>query len=154
MCESSETCIRPYAASDRDGCLALFDGNVPRFFAPSERADFARFLDRQTGEGAYLVLTRGGHLLACGGLGLSEDGRTAEFVWGMVDRASQGQGLGRALTQARLRAAAALPNLRQIRLDTSQHTQGFYARFGFRVLSVTQDGYGPGLDRWDMVLDL
>lgn len=42
----------------------------------------------------------------------------------------------------------------RIELDTSQHTQAFYARFGFTVERVVVNGYGPGLDRWDMALDL
>lgn len=144
---------RPYEPQDRDACLALFDGNVPRFFALSERADFARFLERLRSDGTYLVLEREGRVVACGGLGVSADGAMGELCWGMVDRTCHGQGLGRALTEARLRVAATKPGLRRIRLDTSQHTQGFYARFGFRTLSVTPDGYGPGLDRWDMILE-
>lgn len=36
--------IRPYAPEDRAACLALFDSNVPNFFAPHERAEFAAWL--------------------------------------------------------------------------------------------------------------
>src|SRR5688572_30168277 len=38
--------LRPYAPTDRDGCLALFAGNVPDYFAELERADFIETLDR------------------------------------------------------------------------------------------------------------
>lgn len=143
---------RTYAPSDRDDCLALFDGNVPAFFAPSERRDFEHFLARQAMEGAYQVLERDGRVVGCGGLAIEKDGMTAGLCWGMVDRELQGIGLGRMLTELRLRSAAAIPGVMQVRLDTSQHTQGFYALLGFQVLRITQDGYGPGLDRWDMLL--
>jgi predicted GNAT family N-acyltransferase len=92
--------------------------------------------------------------VACGGCTVAADGTTAGFCWGMVDRALQGTGLGTLLTQARLRVAMAAPGVTRIRLDTGQHSQGFYARFGFRPVAVTPDGDGPGLDRWDMMLRL
>ncbi|MEK9212812.1 GNAT family N-acetyltransferase [Sphingomonas sp. 2378] len=115
----SEDVIRAYRAADRDACLALFDGNTPGFFAPSERADFVRFLERHAAEWAFQVIHR--------------------------------QGLGRLLTQARLHTAAEMPGVAQVHLDTSQHSEGFYARLGFQTERVTVDGYGPGLDRYDMV---
>ena len=144
---------RAYAPADRDACLALFDGNVPRFFDAGERSDFERFLGGTALASPYQLLLREGRIVACGGF-LIETGEEAHLCWGMVDRALQGQGLGARLTEARLAAARATPGVRRVRLDTSQHTQSFYARFGFQVVSVTPDGYGPGLDRWDMVLDL
>lgn len=145
--------MRAYRPADRAQCLALFDCNVPRFFAASERPDFERFLDRHDG-GSYQVLEREGFVVGCGGFAVEEDGKTASLCWGMVDRTLHGTGLGRILTEARLLAAAAMPGVVQVRLDTSQHTQGFYARFGFETVSVSRDGYGPGLDRWDMMLRL
>jgi predicted GNAT family N-acyltransferase len=41
-----------------------------------------------------------------------------------------------------------------VRLDTSGHSQGFFARFGFVTTRVTPDAYAPGLDRFEMVLQL
>ncbi|MBB6365796.1 putative GNAT family N-acyltransferase [Xanthomonas sacchari] len=145
--------IRPYAAQDHAACLALFDSNVPQFFDHSERAAFARFLERDAGAWHYLVIVRAGAVVACGGHALNDDGRVAGFGWGMVDRRLHRQGLGRALTEARLDACRR-SGVARIELDTSQHTQAFYARFGFAVERVVANGYGPGLDRWDMALDL
>jgi ribosomal protein S18 acetylase RimI-like enzyme len=145
--------VRDYTLSDRERCLALFDGNVPLFFAVSERPDFAQFLDKDALDGSYQVLERRGRVVACGGFTVGKDGKTASLCWGMVDRGLQGSGLGSALTQARL-AALAKRGVTQVKLDTSQHTQAFYARFGFQVVAITEDGYGAGLDRWDMLLSL
>ncbi|WP_420009743.1 GNAT family N-acetyltransferase [Xanthomonas sacchari] len=146
--------IRPYARQDYVACLALFDSNVPQFFDRSEHAAFERFLEQDVGTWHYLVIVRAGAVVACGGHALSIDGRVASLGWGMVDRRLHHQGLGRALTQARLDACRRSAGLARIELDTSQHTQAFYARFGFTVERVVADGYGPGLDRWDMALDL
>lgn len=146
--------VRPYRAEDREACLALFDGNTPRFFHESEREGFVAWLGDQALHLPYLVIERDGHVVACGGHAVEPDGTSVALCWGMVGNGLHGQGLGRALTEARLAAARATPGVRRVVLDTSQHTQGFYARFGFETMKVTPDGYAPGIDRWDMVLKL
>lgn len=147
--------LRPYAPRDLGACLALFDGNTPRYFAPGERADFLRFLEAlPRADWPYLVLERDGVVIGCGGLILGAQARRAGLSWGMVARGLHGTGLGRRLTEARLALARGLPGIDAVTMETSQHTQGFYARLGFAVQAVTPDGFGPGLDRWDMVLTL
>jgi GNAT superfamily N-acetyltransferase len=140
--------VRRYRAEDREACLAVFDGNVPDFFAASERVDFAAHLESAE---SFLVLENGGVVLACGGVSVLPSG-WAVLDWGMVARAVQGQGLGRQLMLARLVLARGMPGLRGIRLETSQKTCGFYEGFGFRVQAVVRDGFGPGLDRVDMAV--
>ncbi len=141
---------RPYAAADREACLALFDSNAPRFFDPSERAGFERFLDEMLWP--YQLIEREGRVVACGGHAMEPDGRTVSLCWGMVEQGLHRQGLGRRLTEARLAAARAEPGASSVRLDTGQHTTGFYERFGFVIERVVRDGYAPGSDRFDMRL--
>lgn len=143
---------RPYTPADRDACLQLFDSNVPRFFAASERADFEAFLDGF--DGPYQVIERDGRIVACGGHARLEDGRSAGLCWGVVDGALHGRGLGTALTEARLRAIRADPTIEAVWLDTGPRTTGFYERFGFAIEGHAPDGYAPGYDRYDMVLRL
>lgn len=146
---------RPYEPRDLAACLAIFDSNVPIWFAPDERPDFCRFLARPEARGGpYLVLVQGADLLACGGLDLGAAPGRAGLTWGMVARAHHGRGLGTRLTEARIALARATPGITELALETSQHTRGFYERFGFALQSVTPDGFGPGLDRCDMVLSL
>lgn len=145
---------RPYEPSDLAACLALFDGNTPRFFAPQERAEFRAFLETLPAEDRpYLVLTKAGEVIACGGLIVEPEGR-ASFTWGMVARDHHGQRLGTRLVQARLELARRMPGITELALSTSQHTRGFYEGFGFTTRAVTPNGFGPGLDRCDMVLPL
>ena len=40
----SDVLTRPYVATDLTACLAVFDGNVPDFFAPAEREEFRAYL--------------------------------------------------------------------------------------------------------------
>ena len=46
--------VRSYRKADNPACLALFDGNTPPFFDPSERPLFDAFLDAP--DGAFLCL--------------------------------------------------------------------------------------------------
>lgn len=143
---------RPYTSTDRTACLGIFDGNVPTFFAPQERAEFRQFLDACDSGAPYLVLAQNGRVVACGGL--QTTGHSAALAWGMVDRALHGHGLGTQLTKTRLALARSLPNLAEVTLAPSQHPRGFYESFGFAVTKVTPGGFGPGLDRCDMQLNL
>ncbi|WP_372173860.1 GNAT family N-acetyltransferase [Xanthomonas axonopodis] len=146
--------IRNYCPEDFGACLALFDGNVPAFFGAEERPDFVRFLTHHAAAWHYQVVERAGDVVGCAGYSVTADGTTAGLCWGMVHPKLHRQRLGTMLLLARLEALCLMPTIRQVVLDTSQHTQAFYARFGFVVKQVVPDGYGAGLDRWDMALDL
>ena len=142
--------FRPYAPADAEACLALFDANVPRYFDPGERAEFAAFL--ATMPCPYLVgLAPDGRVLACGGwFREDDDPGIGGFAWGMVHQAWHGHGLGQQLLDVRLAALRAMPGLRALELRTSQHTEGFYARAGFVVTRRVPDGHAPGIDRVEM----
>ncbi|SON78321.1 conserved hypothetical protein [Xanthomonas phaseoli pv. phaseoli] len=146
--------IRNYRPHDFAACMTVFDGNVPAFFSAEERPNFVQFLTHHAAAWHYQVIERAGEAIAGAGYSISADGTTAGLCWGMVHPKLHRQGLGTMLLLARLEALCLMPNIRQVVLDTSQHTQAFYARFGFVVKQVVSDGYGAGLDRWDMALDL
>ncbi|WP_241235852.1 GNAT family N-acetyltransferase [Xanthomonas arboricola] len=146
--------IRPYQPRDFDACMALFDANVPVFFSAGERADFAGFLSHHAAAWHYQLLERSNAVAGCAGYAIGADGTTASLCWGMVHPRLHRCGVGTQLLLARLEALRQMPDVRRVILDTSQHTRQFYARFGFVVQQVTVDGYAPGLERWDMALDL
>lgn len=149
----SDVISRLFVTADRDACLAIFDSNTPRFFAPDERGEFEGFLGNiETGEGRYLVLTRGSSVIACGGLSFNPAGTRASLSWGMVNRAYHGQGLGSRLTRERIALARQGTGISELVLSTSQHSRGFYEAFGFSVVKIAQAGLGAGLDRYDMAL--
>lgn len=143
---------RPYRNSDLDACLGVFESNVPRFFREHEREEYVRFLGALPGP--YLVLeTEQGGIVAAGGYAIVEEDERADLCWGMVRADLHGRGLGRMLTETRIRAALADPGVRRVAINTSQLTRGFYERLGFRLLEIVPDGYAPGLDRCEMRLD-
>lgn len=144
--------VRPYRTSDLDACLRVFESNVPRFFREHERDEYQRFLGAPPGP--YVVLeTEQGEIVAAGGYAIVGEEERADLCWGMVRADLHGRGIGRMLTETRIRAAVADPRVRRVAINTSQHTRGFYERLGFRLLELVPDGYAPGLDRCEMRLE-
>lgn len=146
---------RPYVATDLTACLAVFDGNVPDYFAPAEREEFsAHLLALPDAAAASLVMIHAGAVVACGGVTAGDTQGAARLVWGMVARDWHGRGLGRRLLRDRLAVARSLSGVRTVSLSTSQHTRGFYGAEGFVLTRIVTDGFGAGLDQCDMVLTL
>ncbi|MCA9836604.1 MAG: GNAT family N-acetyltransferase [Trueperaceae bacterium] len=137
--------IRPYRKDDFASCLELIRANTPPYFDPSEEADFAQFLGEA--REPYFVLVKNGLILACAGYAFNKWGE-AHLAWGMVKPDFHKQGYGSQLLRYRLN----LLKDKTVLLDTSQHTYRFFEKFGFVTENITQDGYGPGLHRYDMRL--
>jgi ribosomal protein S18 acetylase RimI-like enzyme len=143
--------VRDYQTGDLRACLAVFDSNVPLFFKPHEREQFVADLPLIE---RYLVIEAGDAIAGCGGYAVRTGTTTADLCWGMVRRDLHGAGLGRRLLEERLKRIQEQPGITKVALNTSQHTQRFYERYGFVTVQVTRNGYAPGLDRCDMLLKL
>jgi N-acetylglutamate synthase-like GNAT family acetyltransferase len=144
--------IRPYESADRDACLSIFRSNVPEYVAAFEEEQYRRFLDNAPG--TYFVLVReDGRVAAAGGYAIGADD-VCTLCWGLVHRQWHRQGLGRQLLTARLDAIEQAGIARAVRLSTSQHTRGFFERFGFVATETVTNGIAPGIDRVDMRLEL
>ncbi|WP_447727983.1 GNAT family N-acetyltransferase [Sphingomonas koreensis] len=141
--------FRRYAPEDAETCLALFDANCPRFFAPGERADYAAYLD---GAAGYRVCEADGEIRGAFGVAPGLPGR-AHLNWILIDPAAQRLGIGRAMMQVALDDARSL-GAAKLDIAASQHSAPFFARFGARELSRAENGWGPGMHRIDMVLEI
>jgi predicted GNAT family N-acyltransferase len=144
--------FRRYDPSDKAACLALFDSNCPKYFAPSERADFEGFLGDLDCD--YSVLLADGEVAGCGGIHVDTANGQGKLCWGMVDNSRHKSGLGKALLEFRLAAIRANPDATHIHIDTSQHTAPFFEKYGFNITAQTTDGYGPDIDHVEMLLRL
>lgn len=142
--------IVPYEPRFMSGCLTLFKGNQGKYFAEAEYEEFKEFLE--TNNSPYYVVWDGEDVVACGGWYYKPD-VSAYLTWGMVSRQLHGQGVGTLLVKHRLAAIKQAAGATQtpIQIDTSQHTQGFYGKFGFVVTEVEPNGFGEGIDRVTMV---
>lgn len=137
--------IRPFTKADREACLALLRSNVPEHFVASDEADLARFLDALPGP--YFVVEDGGRIVASGGIAAEQDGVTASLCWGIVDAARQRAGIGTRLLSHRLASfLPGHPEVRRVRINTTQKVQAFYEKHGFAPTEVRPGAYGPGLD--------
>ena len=143
--------IRPYTADDRHGCLRILEGNTPAFFVPTDANDLSYFLDELPGP--YYIIEDAGTVIACGGWAM-DNKDTAALTWGMVRRDQHRKGIGRLLLHHRLNAIREDGRAKIVRIRTVQLVQGFYEREAFEVVDVVPNGYGEGLDRVTMTIEL
>lgn len=145
--------LRSYRAADDEGCLAVFDSNVPKFFAPHERAEFAAFL-AQSSDPYFVVTDEQGQIVGCGGYYIMPERAAAGLTWGMVYNHLHRQGVGRFLLLARLQRICQEPAVTSVLINTSQHSYGFFEKVGFGVEAIVENGFAEGLDEYKMVLQL
>lgn len=146
--------VRAYAPADRTTVLALFDTNLPDYFAQSDRAWLEETLDDPDGP-AFLV-TVDDAPAAFGGYELWEHYNKALLFWGMAGRAFHGLGLGKLLLFERLLhvATAADPPTRYVTVDTSPMVSPFFEHCGFELTSVWPEGYRSRMTMHELRFDL
>lgn len=145
--------IRPYRPEDLGAVVNVFRSNIPKYFTPPEEPGLHEFLGTAHVED-YYVLEMDGEVVGAGGIAYNDiDPPTVSLCWGMVRQDHLGTGLGKALTEFRIALSREkYPGL-PITLGTSQHTEGFYEKYGFRTVEHTPNGFGPGIDNCRMRLD-
>lgn len=143
--------IRKYTPADLENVVAIFRSNIPKYFTPGEETGLRNFLHDERGDDYYVFLIDG-EIVGSGGIALNED-ETVSLCWGMIRKNHLGTGLGRKITEFRIeKAREQFPGLPLV-TSTSQHTSGFYEKFGFHTVERISDGFGPGLDNCKMRLD-
>ena len=150
--DKPEFSFRPYTPDDEAACLKLFDSNTPKFFGVEERPSFENFLQRQPCP--FFVVEAEALIVACGGYCREASSENIVLAWGMVRGDLHRQGVGTFLLLERLKVIFHENPAAKVIIDTSQHSQSFFARFGFKSTQLIPDYYAPGLHRVDMVLEL
>ncbi len=142
--------FRGYLSTDKAACLELFDANCPEYFAPNERKDYENFLEANPEN--YELCFVAGSLV--GAFGLMHDGaRDRNLRWILLEPSSQGLGIG-AMIMERVILNASESGARVVNIAASHKSAPFFAKFGSTKVTVTANGWGPGLHRVDMVLKL
>lgn len=139
--------FRRFEISDLEDVVAVFRSNIPKYFTPDEEAGLREFLSNATGD--YYVAEINGEVIGSGGIALNKDD-TISLCWGMVRKDHLGRGFGKRLTAFRTQLASEKFPCLPLVISTSQHTQGFYEKLGFRVTRHVPDGFGPGIDICEM----
>lgn len=146
--------IRLYQPPDLQAVVAIFRSNIPKYFGPSEEPGLHDFLREYSDE--YYVVEVDGEVVGSGGIALNGDldPQTVSLCWGMVREDHLGTGLGKALTEFRIGFSNEKYPGVAMTIGTSQHTEGFYQKFGFVTVEHTPDGFGPGIDNCRMRKDI
>lgn len=144
--------LRRWSPADVEACAALLRANIPRYFFPHEEAELRDYL-ADPGPHYMVVEDQAGRVVGSGGPARNSP-ESWSVCWMMVHPDLQGRGIGRLLTEACQDVVRKEGPGGTLRLDTSQHTEGFYLRLGFRTVSREADGYGPGMDRIEMTQEL
>lgn len=150
---AQEIHIETYSPQHRQACMNAFLSNVPAFFTVPEIDQYTNWLQQveQNNHHHYYVAFIGDQLVACGGFSLNEN-NTVSFTWGLVHRQYHKQRIGEQLLVYRLEKIRELYPASEVILDTTQHSCGFFERYGFVTVKYTANGYAPGMHRYDMVL--
>lgn len=143
--------ILPYSSDFLSACLSIFESNKPKFFHEDERPLFINYLLRSPQE-QYWVVRNEQRIIACGGI-YEDDIDVAGLSWGMVHQNFHGKGIGKELTSFRIQKMKEVFPGHRYKIETSQHTFGFYEKMGFRSSHVVKDGFGLGLDKIVMWLE-
>lgn len=145
--------IYEYSPMNEIDCLAVFDSNVPTFFAAQEREKFRGFLNRLAPPYYYFVICDANEqIVACGGMKLKPSNHSAMLRWDMVSREFHHQNIGTFLSISCLHLISQDPDIQMTNLHTSQHSYQFYEKLGFVVQQITPDGIVPGMDEYYMEL--
>ena len=150
--------IREYTSADKSQCLEIFKSNCPLYFTPEEFEPFTKFLDNLgmapiygNSEADYFyVIEDRDRITGCGGFYKIKNENKARYAWGMIHNDCHKMKYGTILNDFRVgRIHELYPNA-LITLGTSQHTFGFFQKMGFKVTGITKDGYGEGMDDYEM----
>ncbi|AZA99384.1 N-acetyltransferase [Chryseobacterium joostei] len=145
--------IIQYTKIFRKDCIEIFNSNVPKFFSPEELPLFESFLDDDTEEN-YFVVKMDGPVIGCGGFFLNAQNNIAGLSWGMIHSNYHGKGIGRALTQYRIDLLKQNYPTLPYKIETSQHTAEFYQKNGFKTVEIVPDGFGKGIDKYTMIMEV
>lgn len=137
--------VHEYSDDDKESCLKIFESNVPKYFNNHEKLMFVEWLEKKDRD-EYYVLVDNSRIIACGGLYYDDKKNEAGLAWGMVHQDFHKRGYGLTLTQFRLaKLGEKYPNI-ILKIETSQFTEEFYKKLGFKTESIVKDGFGAGLD--------
>ncbi len=134
--------IKEYLAIYKAHLLRIFDSNVPDYFDHSERQHFENFLNKMNCP--YFVYLDQNEVIGAGGFVREKEG-DARIVWLMVDRNKHSSGVGRAMMEFFEERIKAQKTYEVISLMTSQHTDVFYEKMGYKTTKAEDDYWAKGM---------
>jgi [ribosomal protein S18]-alanine N-acetyltransferase len=140
--------IRKYRPDDKNKILDLFRMNTPAFFSPNEESDLIFYLEHEIE--LYFVVEVKNEIVGCGGINFKEEGTVGLLSWDFLHPDFQGRGIGTTLLNHRLELLKSIPEVKKIRVRTSQHANSFYEKGGFVRKETVKDYWAKGFDLYLM----
>ena len=140
--------IREYALSDKNPVLNLMRLNTPEYFSMEEEKEFDHYLDYEIEE--YFVITVDDKIVGCGGINYEDDNSTGIISWDMVHPEYQGRSLGSKILKHRIGILKKQKNIAQIIVRTSQLTNVYYEKHGFKLLEIVENYWADGYHLYKM----
>ncbi len=144
--------IRPYTPKDKSQLISLIRLNTPRYFDQAEEQGLKYYLDNETED--YFVEDEGGEIIGCGGINYQDDKKTAIISWDIIRPDYQGKGIGKKLLFYRIDKIKKNKTISQIIVRTSQHTDKFYEKCGFKLDQIEKNYWAKGFDLYQMSIQL
>lgn len=140
--------IREYKHNDKSKIIELLRQNTPEYFDASEENDFENYLNNEIED--YFVYEVNSKIIGAGGINYFPEERLARISWDMIDPKSQGNGIGKKLTQYRINHLNGNPNIDLIIVRTTQLVYKFYEKMGFELEKVEKDFWAKNFDLYQM----
>ena len=137
--------ISRFQEDDGAECLDNFLSNQGKYFDKSEYEMFSRFLKNRNLIEEFFTIVDEGRILGCGGFERTGP-EQFDLTWGMIHRDFHRKSYGGALLKYRLNRIKESYGEVIVRVETSQHAQGFFEVHGFELLETKPDGFGKGID--------
>ncbi len=144
--------IRPYNDSDREAIVELLRLNTPEYFSRDEHNDLTDYLEEHLEY--YYVVVVDDAILGCGGINLSQDGKTAMLSWDIVQPEYHGKGIGSALMKFRIQQIEKIAGVVTLSVRTSQLVYKFYEKFGLELREIVTDYWATGFDMYRLDCEL
>lgn len=143
--------FRKYEIADAARLKEIYVSNIPLYFDITELPEFEEFLvtDALT-DCNYEVLIWDNKIIGAGGIAMNEGGRVV-MCFGLIDSSYHKMGFGKQLLIRRMNLSKKIYPGKFMELDTSQHTYGFFEKYGFETVEVVKDYWAPGLDMYRMI---
>lgn len=140
--------VRRYNPNDRLAVLELLALNTPEYFDVSEKKDLEFYLENEIED--YYVVSNDNKIIGAGGINYFTSEKYARISWDFIHPEMQGKGIGRLLTEYRLKQINLHPEIDKVIVRTSQHVYKFYEKLNFNLFKITPDFWAIGYDLYEM----
>jgi ribosomal protein S18 acetylase RimI-like enzyme len=145
--------IRAYTKDDKQKLIKLLRLNTPKFFDPSEEADFINYLEQHSDN--YFVFESTNKIDGAGGINYGFDnGETARISWDIIHPDQQHKGIGTELTKFRINKIKENKSIKKIIVRTTQLVHSFYQKNGFQLEKIEKDYWAKGFDLYQMEIKI